>query len=203
MKSSKDYIGSGLLELYVLGETTPEESAEIAQLAASDPLLKQEITEIEFALENYAMAHAVEPDPLIRPLLLATIEYMDRMQGGEQPSVTPVLNENSSISDFSAWLDREDMVVSEEFDDVYAKILTHTPELTCALVWIKEMAPQEVHDDEFERFLIVEGSCTITVEENTYDLVAGDYLAIPLHKKHHVTVTSAIPCKVILQRIAA
>jgi mannose-6-phosphate isomerase-like protein (cupin superfamily) len=65
------------------------------------------------------------------------------------------------------------------------------------------MAPQELHHDEHEKFLIVEGSCTISVEDKSYDLVAGDFLQIPLHKKHHVTVTSSIPCKVILQRAAA
>jgi mannose-6-phosphate isomerase-like protein (cupin superfamily) len=203
MKSSEYYISSGLLELYVLGQTTSEESNEIAQLAAADPALKNEITQIEIALENYAMVHAIEPDPLIRPLLLASIDYMNRLQFGEEVSVTPELNESSKISDYSEWLSREDMVVPDDFEDIYAKLLTHTPELTCAVVWIKEMAPQEVHDDEFEKFLIVEGSCTITVEEHQYELVAGDYLSIPLHKKHHVTVTSDIPCKVILQRVAA
>lgn len=203
MKSGKDYIDSGLLELYVLGDTTPEESYEIAQLAAVDPAVKKEIAAIELALEKYASANAVEPDPLIRPLLLATIDYMDRLQAGEEHTTTPVLNENSKVSDFALWLEREDMVLPEDFDSIYVKILSYTPQLTSALVWIKEMAPQEVHDKEYERFLIVEGTCTITVEEKAHQLVAGDYFAIPLHQKHHVTVTSDIPCKVILQRIAA
>ncbi|MBC8052285.1 MAG: cupin domain-containing protein [Sphingobacteriaceae bacterium] len=203
MKSREDYINSGILELYVLGETSPEESREIAELAAADPFIKKEITEIELALEKYATEHSVEPDPIIRPFLLATIDYMDRLKGGEQPAVVPELNKDSKISDFSPWLSGDDMSITEDFDGVYAKILSSSTKLTCAIVWIKEMAPQEVHDDEFEKFLIVEGSCTITIEENHHKLVAGDYLAIPLHKKHHVTVTSAIPCKVILQRVAA
>ena len=72
-----------------------------------------------------------------------------------------------------------------------------------AIVWIKEYAPQEVHDHEFEKFLVVEGSCNIIVEDKIHTLIPGDYFAIPLHKKHLVEVTSIIPCKVILQRIAA
>jgi mannose-6-phosphate isomerase-like protein (cupin superfamily) len=60
-----------------------------------------------------------------------------------------------------------------------------------------------VHDNEFEKFLILEGSCTITIEEEAHHLVPGDYLAIPLHKSHQVTITSEIPCKIILQRVAA
>ena len=203
MKTRQDYIDSGILELYVLGETTLEESSQIARLAAADPLLQKEITEIELAFEKYSTAHSVEPDPLIRPFLLATIDFAERVRNGEKPSVTPVLTRNSKIADYAEWLNREDMTLPEDFNAIYAKILSHTAELTCAIVWIKDMAPQEVHDREFEKFLIVEGSCDITIEGNVFHLGAADYLTIPLHEKHHVTVTSEIPCKVILQRIAS
>ena len=85
----------------------------------------------------------------------------------------------------------------------HAKIIGHTPEMITAIVWIKKMAPQEVHHNEIERFLIIEGSCDIFIEDEVYQLKAGDMLSIPLHKPHSLQVTSAIPCKVILQRIAA
>jgi mannose-6-phosphate isomerase-like protein (cupin superfamily) len=203
MENSNDYIGSGILELYVLQQTTPEETREIELAAQKDPSIKQEILEIELSLERYATAQAVEPNPIIKPFLLATIDYSDRIRCGEQPLSAPLLTENSSPDDFKVWLDRADMVVPDDFDDVYAKILSATPQATTALVWIKEMAPQEVHDNEFEKFLILEGSCTITIEEEAHHLVPGDYLAIPLHKSHQVTISSKIPCKIILQRVAA
>ena len=203
MENSNDYIGSGILELYVLQQTTLEETREIELAAQKDPSIKQEILEIELSLERYATAQAVEPNPIIKPFLLATIDYSDRIRCGEQPLSAPLLTENSSPDDFKVWLDRADMVVPDDFDDVYAKILSATPQATTALVWIKEMAPQEVHDNEFEKFLILEGSCTITIEEEAHHLVPGDYLAIPLHKSHQVTISSKIPCKIILQRVAA
>ena len=65
------------------------------------------------------------------------------------------------------------------------------------------MAPEEIHTNEFERFLIVEGSCDIQIGETVHQLQAGDFLSIPLFENHFVTVTSSIPCKVILQRVAA
>ena len=130
MKSRQDYINSGILELYVLGETTPEENNQIASLVAADPLLQKEITEIELALEKYATFNSVEPDPLIRPFLLAKIDFIDRLKNGEQPSTTPVLNERSKIADFSEWLNREDMLSPADFEGIYAKILNHTPEQT-------------------------------------------------------------------------
>lgn len=94
-------------------------------------------------------------------------------------------------------------MVSSDTDNIYAKIIGYTPEATTAIVWLKDYAPHEVHDNEYERFLIVEGTCDIIVEDQVNQLVPGDYFAIPLHKNHLVKVTSSIPCKVILQRVAA
>ena len=49
------------------------------------------------------------------------------------------------------------------------------------------------------KFLIV----AITVGDQEYDLKPGDYMSMPLHINHHVCVTSPVPCKIILQRVAA
>jgi mannose-6-phosphate isomerase-like protein (cupin superfamily) len=65
------------------------------------------------------------------------------------------------------------------------------------------MSPAEIHHDEYERFLIVEGTCDITIEKKVHHLKSGDFLAIPLFANHTVKVTSNIPCKAILQRVAA
>jgi mannose-6-phosphate isomerase-like protein (cupin superfamily) len=54
-----------------------------------------------------------------------------------------------------------------------------------------------------EHFLIVEGTCDITIGDKVHHLVPGDYLSIPLYIDHDVKVTSITPCKVILQRVAA
>ena len=90
-----------------------------------------------------------------------------------------------------------------EHQDIFAKIIGYAPEVTTAIVWIKEMAPEETHTDEYEKFLIIEGTCDIVIEHKVHQLKAGDYFSIPLHANHHVVVTSEIPCKAILQRVAA
>jgi mannose-6-phosphate isomerase-like protein (cupin superfamily) len=113
-----------------------------------------------------------------------------------------MLNENSVVEDYAAWLNRNDMVLRDG-EDLYAKIIGFTPETITAIAWIKDYSPHEVHDHEYEKFLIVEGTCNIIVDDEVNELVPGDYFAIPLHKTHMVKVTSAIPCKVILQRVAA
>ena len=86
---------------------------------------------------------------------------------------------------------------------MYAKIISSTSNETTAIVWLKEAAPAEVHTDTYEKFLVVEGSCTISIEDTIHRLVPGDFLSIPLHVSHVVTVTSTEYCKIILQRVAA
>lgn len=200
--TSKEFIDSGILEQYVLGTATPDEINEVERLVAIDPAIRQEIDAICEILEKFAMANAIEPDPIIKPFLMAVIDYSERMENGEPVSNPPLLTENSKVEDYSDWLNRSDMV-STGTADVFAKIISYTPQVTTAIVWIKDYAPQEVHDDEYERFLVVEGTCDIIVDGEANHLVPGDYFAIPLFKNHMVKVTSVIACKVILQRVAA
>ncbi|MBC7937607.1 MAG: cupin domain-containing protein [Rhizobacter sp.] len=203
MKDLKLFIESGILESYVMGAVTLEETDLVEQMAASFIEVRAEIDSISEAIEFYAFSHAVAPDPIVKPFLLATIDFTERLKNGEQPSFPPELKEGSTISDFSQWLSKADMVLPQDFKDLHAKIIGYTPSSITAIVWIKELAPQEVHDNEYEKFLVVEGSCTISVGEAMHPLLPGDYFSIPLHENHRVIVTSSIPCKVILQRIAA
>jgi mannose-6-phosphate isomerase-like protein (cupin superfamily) len=202
MKTVQEYIASGILEQYVLGYTTPPESALVEKLMMAEPAIQLEITAISESLEMYAMQHAIEPNPVIKPFLLATIDYVERIKSGEPVTQPPELNKQSVLADYAAWLTREDMIpVGNE--NIYAKIIGYNPKAITAIVWIKEFAPQEVHDNELEKFLVVEGSCDIIVGDDVYALAKGDYFSIPLHKHHVVKVTSVLPCKIILQRIAA
>lgn len=203
MNRIANYIESGVLELYVMGIASPEEIEEVEKMAAAHPEISDAIREISITLESYAGAHAVTPHGTIKPLLLATIDYMDRLKNGEAPAFPPVLGEHSRISDYQEWLGREDLSQPGDFDDIHVRLIGYTPQVTSAIVWIKSMAPHEVHDHEYERFLIVEGTCDIVIGDKTHKLAPGDYMQIPLHSGHHVKVTSDIPCKVILQRVAA
>ena len=198
-----DYIASGVLEMYVLGISSKEESEEVERMSIAHPEIKKEIEEISSTLEKQAQQNKIAPHPAIKPLLIATIDYMERMEKGEAPSFPPALNENSILQDYHEWINRKDMFAPPDFEEIHVKIIGFSPEITSAIVWIKNMAPEEVHDNEYEKFLIIEGTCDITIGEKVHQLIAGDYLSIPLHVDHHIKVTSSIPCKVILQRIAA
>jgi mannose-6-phosphate isomerase-like protein (cupin superfamily) len=197
------FIESGILELYITGIASAEEVREVEEMAAAHTDVREALDALYLTLETVAMENAVAPPVLIKPFLLATMDFMGRMGGGEIPSFPPELQTGATLADYAEWLDRPDMVKPSWFEDIHARIIGYTPQATTAIVWIKEMAPEEVHNNEYEKFLIVEGTCDIIVEgEDVHHLVPGDYLAIPLYKNHVVKVTSEIPCKVILQRIA-
>ena len=55
------YIESGILELYVLGNVSPEEKLQVEEMMAAHQQVRAEVDEIERALEVYAGKNAVEP----------------------------------------------------------------------------------------------------------------------------------------------
>ncbi|ASS47946.1 MAG: hypothetical protein A3D31_01365 [Candidatus Fluviicola riflensis] len=199
----QSYLDSDIVQLYILGYASDDECREFESLMKVHPEIAAEFELHQQALANMADDNSVQPHPNLKPLILATFDYISRLQDGEELIIPPVLNENSTIQDFQLWIDRKDMVAPEDFEEVHAKIIAATPEMTCAMVWIKNKAPEEVHTNEYEKFLILEGSCTIIVGTEENKLVPGDYFAIPLFEYHKVIVTSKEPCVVILQRIAA
>lgn len=203
MNTIELYINSGILEMYVLGMTNENESVEVSQMASLNPEIQKEIEEISKALEIDASKKSTEPSITLKPFILAVIDYTERLKTGETVTFPPLLNKDSKIIDFEDWTNRTDMVLSDDFDNIYAKIIGFTAEATTAITWMKKMSPLEVHTNEFERFLILEGTCDIAIGEKVHHLVAGDFMAIPLHIGHSLVVTSSIPCKVILQRVAA
>jgi mannose-6-phosphate isomerase-like protein (cupin superfamily) len=203
MGTIENYINSGILELYVLGMTSEEETLEVKVMADKYVEIRNEINEIEAVLQIDSAKNIPDISPAVKEWVMATIDYSERLNNGEEMSNPPLLNENSKIEDYNAWLQRDTMQAPEEYDALHAKIIAATPEAKTMIVWLRYGAPPEEHSDEHERFLIVEGTCDITIGDKVHSLVPGDYLAIPLYVDHNVRVTSETPCKVILQRVAA
>jgi mannose-6-phosphate isomerase-like protein (cupin superfamily) len=203
MNTIENYINSGILELYAMGITNDEESLEITLLSEKNIEIKNEIDAIDAALQIDAANLAPEIDPGVKPNITATINYMERLKKGEEFVVPPTLSKTSKIDDFKTWLDKPELNIYNENDEIDAKIISVTPEASTMIIWLKNGAPLEVHDKEYEHFLIVEGTCDITIGDEVNSLFPGDYLSIPLYIGHSVKVTSDIRCKIILQRVAA
>lgn len=203
MNTLENYINSGILEMYVMGMTTKEETEEIQHLYDTNIFVKNEIDEIAAALDILTSSIQADINPSVKPMIMSTIHFTERLKNGEEVIMAPLLNESSQINDYKMWIERDDMQDYNREDEIDAKVISASPEATTMIVWLKKGAPIEVHDSEMEHFLILEGTCTITIGEETHHLVPGNYLSIPLYVDHSVKVTSKTPCKVILQRVAA
>lgn len=201
MMSLEHIRNEALLERYVIGDLSIQEIEMLEKALLEMPNLKVELQEIEKTFEVYAQANAIEPDPTTKPFLMAFLNYTERLKAGEQPSLVPALNENSKIEDYIEWLERPDLQAPKDYDAMHGYIIGHTEERTNVIVWLKFGAPDETHTDEHEKFLIIEGTCNIVLDDKeVHPLKPGDYFAIPLHISHRVEVTSDTACKVILER---
>jgi anti-sigma-K factor RskA len=69
----KAYIESGILELYVLGDLSPDEKLQVEEMGSKYPEIKAEIAEIEGSLEAYALENAVEPPAHLRDKVLNSL----------------------------------------------------------------------------------------------------------------------------------
>jgi anti-sigma-K factor RskA len=69
----QSYIETGVLELYVMGDVTPDEKRQVEQMIARHPAIKAEMAEIEKAMESYALANAVSPSENQRTKILNSL----------------------------------------------------------------------------------------------------------------------------------
>lgn len=70
MEDLKQYIESGILELYVLGNLTPQEKKEVEEYAKIYPAVKQELNDISQTMELFADHHAIEPRESLRETVI-------------------------------------------------------------------------------------------------------------------------------------
>ena len=197
------YVESGILELYVLGDLSLSDCQEVETMAISYPGIQNEINHIKEVLEVYAKSHAVSPSFNAKAFLLARIEYNENAKKQIAQIEPSELRENSIATDYSSWINQADMILPKGYKGIHAKIIGYTSEMITAIAWIETSAPPEVHKNEIEKFFILEGSCNVIIEGKIHALNAGDFISITPGRAHHVDVTSTIPCKLILQRLAA
>jgi len=197
------FLQESLIEAHVFGTATADQLASLSKAEAQFPQLKSEIDKCEIALEKYLMANEIPPAQKMKPAIFATIDFMERMMAGESITTAPLITPQSTIKDYEYWLNQPAYQAPSNYDEVFAKIISASADQSTAVIWVKDSANAEVHHDVYEHFLIVEGSCDIYVEEEKFSLVQGQIFTIPLHKSHVIKVTSNVPCKAIMQRIAA
>jgi anti-sigma-K factor RskA len=105
----KDIISSGLLELYITGLSSEEETLEVEQWAEQYPEVKREIEDLQNVMETYALAQAVQPDEVLKGKILSKIKpdesvkdkIFSRINAKEEPVSTITGSENEIHKVFS------------------------------------------------------------------------------------------------------
>ncbi|MGN6194049.1 MAG: anti-sigma factor [Ginsengibacter sp.] len=87
--NKQEFISSGLLELYAMGISSPEENKIVEEHLQQFPELKEELNEIEMSLENYAQANAVQPAAHVKEKLFNQLfSKEDSAENKEAPVVS-------------------------------------------------------------------------------------------------------------------
>jgi hypothetical protein len=95
-----DIISSGLLELYVLGKTNEQQTAQVLAWKAAHPEVGAELLAIENSLEQYDFAKAVSPSLDAKKNLFAAIKNNGTATSNNNVApihTTPVKNINSNL----------------------------------------------------------------------------------------------------------
>ena len=71
--NKEEFISSGLLELYAMGISSPEESKIVEDHLQQFPELKSELNDIELSLEKYAQSNRLQPSSSVKEQLFTQL----------------------------------------------------------------------------------------------------------------------------------
>ena len=98
----RDIISSGLLELYILGLASQDESIQVQQWIKQFPEVREEINNIQDAMESYALAHAIQPDESVKQRIL---DQLPGSSSEKKTIIAPVneIKENTRVHTISSY----------------------------------------------------------------------------------------------------
>ena len=195
----KYYLESGIIEDYCLEVLSESESKEVFQLSTQFPEIKNAILEYQNTLEKFAKAQSQQPPLELKNKLLSLVDnlLLEESISIENP---PLI---SKYSNSKLWLDfAKPLLPAEASDDIHLKVLQEDSNVFLTIIWTKTDILSEVHENEQESFLILEGECECFVGDKRYVLGPGDYFEVPMFTSHNVNLLTP-KVLAILQRIAA
>ena len=82
----EEYISSGILESYVLGELTESEVAEVRKMIDQHPEIRDEIEAIELSLEALAHKVAVKPSESVKANIYKDLKFVEPTENNSIPA---------------------------------------------------------------------------------------------------------------------
>jgi quercetin dioxygenase-like cupin family protein len=190
----KQFINSGILEIYCMGIASDEERIAVESYASRHVEVQEEINAINAALLGYAEGSGKTIAPGLRKKTLEAIT---------KQNFPLLLSGQRNIQWWLEFIDALNINLPAEYE-IHLVDLPGDEIRTNYIAWAKKGASiEESHGDEDEYLLMVKGSCTITVDGHTTKYLPGDLIYIPKGKVHTAVVISEEPMIVIGQRLAA
>ncbi|HRI22810.1 MAG TPA: cupin domain-containing protein, partial [Panacibacter sp.] len=184
---------------YCLGLLNGEDCKTVEQYRESYPYVKEEIDSFMASLEQYALDCAVLPGKDIKN---KTLRFADNQAMEDQANIQnlPLLNKYSSHEN---WLKIVKPLLPAQLmnDKMFIHELRNSNGIAQMVIWTAIDYPDEVHSDEQECFIILEGRCRCYIDDRITEMGPGDFLEIPLHAHHDVQVLE--PVLALVQRIKA
>lgn len=178
------YLDSGILEMYALDLLDPDEREEAELVISFFPEIRKELDSIQYALEKYADSQAILPRPHVKDKIRESIFNLKKEHELDALNL-PLINH---LSDHKQWLNLvKDFIPAKwKSDTPFSKIIQQSDNLLQMVIATSVDTLDEVHEDEYESFLILEGRCKCTVGQEVLFMEEGDFMAIPLHEHHTV-----------------
>ncbi|WP_165825406.1 cupin domain-containing protein [Pedobacter yonginense] len=182
------FLESGLLELYLLGNLDQEGIATVEKMRSMyDAEITAEINALETFFEEDALKNAIKPSAAFEMKMekvFASLQTEQQMNVGELPLISP-------FSSAEAWLTRvAGDLPKDKPTKRFEKLLRNEDGVMQVLVISETDIDEEVHEDVEESFLILKGTCICTIGATSQQMGPGDFMQIPLHLPHTVTLTS-------------
>jgi len=180
----QEYINSGILEQYCLGLLDSDEAIQVISYCVKYPELRRELDSIEEAIEKMTADKAMPPAPQLKEKILGKLGFI----GNEVLDINN-LPPTDAYSNYLSWLQAvEHLLPTEPFEGLNIQVLQQTDKIAQMLVVAKVDVPDESHDNYAESFFILDGKCSCTIDGEEVFLNAGDFLEIPLHAEHNITM---------------
>jgi len=200
MTTIKDFINSGIIEVYCMGAATDEEQLQVEQMAQQYPEVHDEIKAVRQALESYALGSSPVPFAEIKNKIMEVISGEENNNLSFPPRITM----QTTIDEWQQYITHNKIASPVDYDLFYLLNLPGNEQQYSYMAWARKGAVlEETHAEEDEYLFMMEGYCSVTIDGVLGYYKAGDVVFIPKGALHRAEALSTEPMLLIGQRLAA
>ncbi len=194
----EDYVNSGVLHEYCINTLSASERTEVERLCAQYPEVKEELLQMQRALEKFAESVGKKPAVEVQQTIWGTLENINKEKAGDLNDL-PLINKYSNHNNWKRIV--QPLMPAQIPEKRVMLPIRDANGVLQVLVISRTDVDDEVHEHERESFLVLEGECECHIGDDTFRLGPGGFLEIPLYKSHNVKVLSPYVVAV-LQHVA-